>query len=139
MRAMLLGSWNSSLGDSEHRTSGADKDYNKAKQGRMGSGQNSYFRLMVEEGLFEDATHGQSLGQIEEASPVICVGGAFQVWEPKGSEASKQGCGCSVQGTAMRSAWLAGSEGQRQGLLRSASHQSDHGRLWGFEQGIMLI
>ena len=104
----------------------------------MGSGQNSYFRLMVEEGLFEDATHEQSLGQIEEASPVICVGGVFQVWEPEGSEAPKQGCGCSVQGTAVWSAWLAVREGQRQGHLRPASHQSDHGRPWqGFEQGIM--
>lgn len=106
----------------------------------MGSGQNGYFRLMVEEGLFEDVTLGQSLGQSEEVSPVICVGGAFQVWEPEGSEAPKQGCGCSVQGTTVRSAWVAVSEGQRQGLLRSAARQSDHGRPWeGFEQGIMLI
>ena len=47
MRAMLLGNLNSSLGDSEQQTSGADKDYNKAKQGRMESSQNGYFRLMI--------------------------------------------------------------------------------------------
>lgn len=71
---------------------------------------------------------------------MICVGGAFQVWEPEGSEAPKQGCGCHVQGTAVRLAWVTVSEGQKQGLLRSAPHQSDHGRPWeGFELGIMLI
>ena len=43
---------------------------------------------------------------------MICVGAALQVWEPEGSEAPKQGCGCNVQGTAVRLAWVTVSEGQ---------------------------